>query len=336
MVAMSGGVDSAVAAALLASRGLEVAGVFMLIAPEDGPQQAEPAQRLARRLGLPLVVVDLRAEFKQRVLDYFVSSYRRGRTPNPCLVCNRTIKFGLLRETAQGLGFPVLATGHYARVEPGQDGLIRLLGGLDAGKDQSYFLAGLTQGHLAGLELPLGGMSKAKVRQRAEEMGLSGLHGQESQDVCFLKGREMADFFADSPCPPGEFVTLSGEGRGWHRGLCHYTVGQRRGLGIPDVTPFYVVALDAARNQVLIGKESDLWREALAVAEMNWVSGQEPFLPQEFMVKIRYRHRPAVAVVSRGAGGLQIRFAEPQRAVTPGQFAVLYREDEVVGGGEII
>ena len=336
MVAMSGGVDSSVTAALLKQQGYRVTGVFMLLKQADGPLQAERARRIAERLGIGLEVVDLAAEFQAQVLDYFSSSYLSGRTPNPCVVCNRTIKFGLLREFGRGLGIPAMATGHYARTELGPEGRVRLLAGIDPKKDQSYFLCGLGQEHLTGLSFPLGETTKEEVYGMAADLGLGGMHSPESQDICFLQGRDLAHFFQDLPPRPGEFVTMAGECRGQHLGIHHYTVGQRRGLGIPDATPYYVIRLDPVANRVIIGKEEDLWQDRLSVREMHWVSGREPDLPQTFSVKIRYRHQPSQALVSLGPdGGHCLTFTAPQRAITPGQFAVLYQGDEVIGGGTI-
>lgn len=335
MVAMSGGVDSSVTAALLKQRGHEVVGVFMRLAQADGEAQVSRVRRIADRLGIAVQVADLATEFQAQVLDYFASAYLAGRTPNPCVVCNRTIKFGLLRDVGRRLGIAAMATGHYARTVVAPDGRVRLLSGLDPKKDQSYFLCGLGQEQLAGLTFPLGETTKAEVYQVAAGLGLTGLHASESQDICFLQGRDLEAFFSDQPARPGDFVTLTGEVKGQHRGIQRYTVGQRRGLGLPDATPYYVIGLDPVRQQVLIGKETDLWRDELLVRTMWWTAGLEPALPQPFMVKIRYRHRPAPALVRRQGSGYVITFSEQQRAITPGQFAVLYQDDEVVGGGEI-
>ena len=335
MVAMSGGVDSSVTAALLKQQGFAVTGVFMLLAQGDGEAQAERARRIAGRLGIPLEVVDLATEFERQVLNYFRVSYLSGQTPNPCVVCNRLIKFGLLREVGRRLGISAMATGHYARTVVGEDGHVRLLAGYDPQKDQSYFLCGLGQEHLTGVTFPLGETTKTEVYQLAAALGLSGLHSPESQDICFLQGRTLADFFAGMPPRPGDFVTLSGTVKGQHQGIYRYTVGQRRGLGLPDATPYYVVGIDAARNRVLIGKQEDLYRQEVVVREMRWVSGLAPTLPQSFMVKIRYRHPATAALISQEAAGYRIGFAVPQRAVTPGQFAAVYQGDELVGGGAI-
>jgi len=335
MVAMSGGVDSSVTAALLARRGYAVVGVFMRLGQVDADEQTTRARSIAGRLGVRLEVADLREAFQQQVLDYFSNSYLQGTTPNPCVVCNRTIKFGLLRAIGRQLGIEAMATGHYARTALALDGRVRLLSGLDARKDQSYFLCGLGQEHLAGVTFPLGETTKDEVYQVAASLGLSGLHSAESQDICFMQGRDLAGYFGGLPPRPGDCVTRSGEVRGRHQGIFRYTVGQRRGLGIPDASPWYVIGLDPLRNLVVIGKEEDLWQDRLEIAAMHWVADCEPALPQTFMIKIRYRHQPAQALVSREGDRYIVRFVEPQRAITPGQFAVLYLGDEVIGGGAI-
>ncbi|MDP2104408.1 MAG: tRNA 2-thiouridine(34) synthase MnmA [Desulfobulbaceae bacterium] len=336
MVAMSGGVDSSVTAALLARQGYAVIGVFMRLAQADAGDQAERARRIAERLGITLEVVDLQDAFQRQVLDYFSESYLHGLTPNPCVVCNRTIKFGLLRDVGRHMGIERMATGHYARTVLTPDGRVRLLTGLDAKKDQSYFLCALGQEQLAGATFPLGETTKDEVYQVAAELGLNGLHSAESQDICFMQGRDLAAYFADLPLKFGDCVTRSGKIWGRHQGIHRYTVGQRRGLGIPDASPWYVIGLDTDRNQVIIGKEEELWQDTLSIREMHWVSGHEPNLPQAFMVKIRYRHQAAQSLLSRQGDCYTIRFSEPQRAITPGQFAALYLGDEVIGGGAIL
>ncbi|MDD5758599.1 MAG: tRNA 2-thiouridine(34) synthase MnmA [Desulfobulbaceae bacterium] len=336
LVAMSGGVDSSVTAALLLQKGFSVTGAFMLLAQADGEAQTARAKRIADRLGIALEVVDLTADFKQHVLDYFRTSYQQGKTPNPCVVCNQTIKFGLLRDVGRRLGIPTMATGHYARTEQTADGRVRLLTGLDPKKDQSYFLCRLGQEQLSELTFPLGGTTKEEVYQMAAMLDLRGMHSAESQDICFLQDSSLTDFFSDLPPRPGDFVTASGEHKGQHLGLHRYTIGQRRGLGLPDATPYYVIGLDAIQNQVRIGKEEELYQDHLLLKKMHWTSGVEPILPQRFKVKIRYRHPATEALLSHETAGYCLTFNTPQRAITPGQFAVLYEGDEVIGSGEIM
>jgi len=335
LVAMSGGVDSSVTAALLIKQGFEVHGVFMKLAQSDVGEQFRRVQNIADFLGVPVSMVDLSAEFSAQVLDYFSKTYCQGKTPNPCVVCNHAIKFGKLLELGVKNGIDQLATGHYIRSFKDAVGTVHLLKGGDPLKDQSYFLCRLTQDQLQRVVFPLGELRKTKVYELAEKLGLEGKHGKESQDVCFMEGKHLKDFFSNVPREPGNIVTLTGAIKKRHDGLSNYTVGQRRGLGIPDATPFYVVGLDAATNEVIVGKEEDLWHDCLMVDDMNWLAGIAPDLPQTFDVKIRYRHQASSAVVEIAEQGYVIRFEDPQRAVTPGQFAVLYRGDELVGGGEI-
>lgn len=342
-VAMSGGVDSTVTAALLQESGHPVEGVFLSLAQPDLAFQIDRVSKIAHRLGIPFSVLDLRAEFEQEVLAYFTKIYSTGRTPNPCIVCNRTIKFGRLLDQALVGTSLRLATGHYARLPQDETGRTRLLRGMDPKKDQSYFLCRLKQNQLSRLCFPLGGYTKEEVYGQALRLGFTEFRvRQESQDVCFLKNTSVAEFLADhkqvAPAP-GAIVTLSGREIGRHSGICGFTIGQRRGLGIPDSTPYYVVGLDPDANRVIVGKENDLWHRKLLVQDINWLAGFPPSLPQAFDVKIRYRHSPAPAVVRPAAeaeAGLEVVFNEPQRAITPGQFAVLYQGDELMAGGEIV
>jgi len=337
-VAMSGGVDSSVAAALLQKQGHAVRGVFMAFGQPDLAVQVERVRRVAAALAVELAVVDVAATFRREVLDYFRAAYLAGRTPNPCVVCNPTVKFGRLLAEVRGMGCVAMATGHYARLERAGD-QVRLLKGADPKKDQSYFLHRLGQEQLASLLFPLGGFSKDHVRELAAGFGIAGVHGSESQDVCFLQGTTVVDFLeAQGQIPAaGEIVRADGTVLGRHLGIHRYTIGQRRGLGLPDATPYYVVGLDAANNRVLVGKDAELWRDFLRLREVNWLAGEPPPLPARLTVKIRYRHAGAPATIeATGGGALAVRFEVPQRAITPGQFAVFYAGDEVVGGGEIV
>ena len=339
---MSGGVDSSVTAALLKEQGYGVHGFFMALAQPDLDLQIARVRRVADYLKIPLTVVDLAGVFQRQVLDYCSTTYYRGRTPNPCMVCNATVKFGRLLEEIIVYGLDFQATGHYVRIVHEPDGVSRLLQGIDPKKDQSYFLGRLQQGQIARLLTPLGEYTKPEVYQLAEKLGLKGLHGRESQDVCFLQGRDLGTYLAERlqrPPQPGPIVTRDNTVIGHHRGLVNFTVGQRRGLGIPDATPYYVLGLDVRHNRVIVGKKEDLLQDGLTVRNINWLAGMQPELPQEFGVKIRYRHRAAAAIISRAATGpdtrLDIRFHTPQGAITPGQFAVFYQDDEVIGSGEI-
>ena len=339
-VAMSGGVDSSVTASLLKNRGYDVHGYFMALAQPDIDQQVERAKKVAAHLQIRLTVVDLGEEFKETVLDYFTQSYFRGKTPNPCAICNPRIKFGKLLEEILADGCDFMATGHYARIVQARDGIFHLMKGLDPQKDQSYFLHRLTQKQLARILMPLGEQTKKNVYRLAADLGISGVHGDESQDVCFLKGQNLDTFlslYSGNTKNEGPIVTLAGKEIGRHRGIHSYTVGQRKGLGIPDVTPYYVVALDPAKNVVVVGKKEDLWKREMSVDEMNWIVGKDPGLPRDLFTRIRYRHKGAAAHVMLRAKGLYtVRFHEPQLAITPGQFAVFYEGDEVIGGGVIL
>jgi tRNA-specific 2-thiouridylase len=334
---MSGGVDSTVTAALLQQAGAEVRGVFMLLGQPDQEAQIEQVRGLAGRLEIPLEVIDLRAEFAARVISYFRASYFRGETPNPCVVCNREVKLGLLLDQVRAAGAEFLATGHYVRLYRAPDGGCHLRRGLDSSKDQSYFLCGLAPAQLRHLLFPLGEHRKSEVYELAAGLGLRFTTSQESQDVCFLKGRELGDFLAAAaPADSaGAVVTTDGREIGRHAGIYHFTIGQRRGLGIPAAAPYYVVGLEAAGNRVVVGTNEELFRDRLWVPEVNWLAGA-PELPVELAVQIRYRQRPVPARVSAGSiGGVEVAFADPQRAVTPGQFAAFYQGDELLGGGVI-
>ncbi|HSR36280.1 MAG TPA: tRNA 2-thiouridine(34) synthase MnmA [Desulfurivibrionaceae bacterium] len=338
VVAMSGGVDSSVTAALLQEAGARVTGVYMRLAASDARHHEEAARAVADHLGIPLVVVDLHEPFRREVLAYFVAAYAGGTTPNPCVVCNRTVKAGeLLRQVVPQHG-ELLATGHYARIVPDGDGFC-LRRGTDQRKDQSYFLCRLDQAVLAQLLFPLGERTKEEVYALAAARGISGRHGAESQDVCFLQGSSVVAFVAGYggvPPQPGPILAVDGRRLGTHAGLHCYTIGQRRGLGLPDSTPYYVVALDAARNAVIVGKEEALYRSAVALADVHWLAGTPPPLPGRFLVQLRYRHPAAPARVEAAVDGARIWLDTPQRAITPGQFAVVYNGDAVVGSGVIV
>lgn len=339
VVAMSGGVDSSVAAALLQQQGARVEGVFMALAQPDLAEQLHRVRAVADLLRIPLTVVDLGEAFRREVVDYFCASYFAGKTPNPCMVCNRTIKCGLLlAQVRESLGADLLATGHYARLSGDTATGYRLLKGADPKKDQSYFLGLLTQEQLARLCFPLGTFRKEEVYTLAAGFGLAFRHTAESQDICFLKHQSVGEFLA-SHAPgqgrPGPMLTLQGKELGQHAGIHHYTVGQRRGLGLPDATPWYVAGLDPESNAVVVGKDADLWQQEVELPWVHWQNIQPPTLPRVCMVKIRSRHPPCQAEIAGHGGGVRLTFAQPQRAVTPGQFAVFYEGEAVLGCGEI-
>lgn len=331
-VAMSGGVDSTVCAVLLQKK-YEVHGYYMNLGLPDQLEQIGRVTHVAGLLGISFTVVDLAAVFAKEVVEYFCDSYAEGVTPNPCVVCNSRIKFGKLLETIRRDGIEKMATGHYARLTP--DGR-HLLKGEDVAKDQSYFLCGLNQAQLQHLLFPLGKLTKQEVYRLAADSGFNFSAGRESQDVCFLQNESPGDFLKKrTDCPKGDIVTKDGKKVGSHDGIFSYTIGQRRGLRVCDHTPYYVTGLLAGKKQVIVGKDADLWENELLVRSVNWIAGNSPPLPARLSVKIRYRHQAAVAELSREGGMLKVVFREIQRAITPGQFAVFYAGDEVVGGGEI-
>jgi tRNA-specific 2-thiouridylase len=315
-----------------------VQGFFMHLAQPDFARQRARVQIIADRLGINLAVIDLRHQFSEKVLDYFAASYCDGLTPNPCLVCNREIKFGLFLKAILAAGMDLMATGHYARIIE-REGLYHLHKGCDLMKDQSYFLSRLGQEQLRRLIFPLGEKSKTETYAFVKEHDFNNFDGLESQDVCFLEGESVGDYLEKtlSHLPSdGPIVTVEGRELGRHHGLFRYTVGQRKGLGIPDSSPWYVVAIDPRNNKVVVGKDDQLMRRRVEIANLHWLAGIPPADGSRHEVRLRSTHRGATAVYSSAANGrATLLFDNPQRAVTPGQFAVLYRGDEVLGSGVI-
>jgi tRNA-specific 2-thiouridylase len=348
LVAMSGGVDSSVAAALMVEEGHEVVGVTLKQwSGSDGRLptagcctvgDAEDARRVAATLGIRYYVLDYRDEFTDAVVGHFGREYLAGRTPNPCIECNRRVRFGALIDRLGELGCDFLVTGHHARVI--DDGTtLRLLTGKDPAKDQSYVLHMLGQRELASIRLPIGEMTKAEVRNAAADLGLRTATKAESQDLCFVGGdyREFLRERFPEAARPGPIRDTAGAVVGRHGGTAGFTIGQRKGLGVALGGPRYVVGVDSATATIVIGQKSDLALGGCIVADMGFVSGFPVDDGAEVAVKIRYRSPAVPATVrSLGDGSVEIRFAEPQLAVTPGQAAVLYRGDEVLGGGVIV
>jgi tRNA-specific 2-thiouridylase len=370
MVAMSGGVDSSLVAALLHEAGHEVTGVTMHLWDDNDDERlmeslccsqemTESARRVCAQLGLPYYVFNYRREFRRHVIDYFLSEYAQGYTPNPCLACNRDLKFRALLARAQALGMDYVATGHYARIRETTDdqrpttndgsndplsivyrpSSFELLRGVDQDKDQSYMLHMLQQHELARLLFPLGGYTKTEVRARAAERGLASADRPESQDICFVPSGDYRNLLREEQpdsIRPGPIVDQQGREIGRHQGLPLYTIGQRKGLGIAVGAPLYVTGLDTARNALVVGPREALERSALDATNVTFVDGGWPAAPFDCQAQIRSHAAPvAVHVIPGAPGQLHVDFARPQRAVTPGQAVVLYDGDIVLGGGRI-
>lgn len=333
MIAMSGGVDSAVAARLLLAEG-ELVGCTLLLTEGEGG--AEGARATAAALGFPHRTLDLTGEFYREVVRPFAEAYAAGRTPNPCITCNKEIKLGRLFDLAMAEGFHRLATGHYARIgEVG--GRLRLMKARDPEKDQSYVLYHLREEMLPHLAFPLGELTKAEVRAIAGEAGLAAATAKESQDICFVPdGRYAAlvERVTGHPAEPGQYVDAEGRPLGEHRGILHYTLGQHKGLGIALGRVRYVTGIDPLRREVTLGDEEDLYRTEVRVPRMHYI-GERPTAPFRAAAKLRYRQREEAVTVHPEGEGARLVFDKPQRAPTPGQSAVLYEGDVVLGGGEI-
>jgi len=334
-VAMSGGVDSSVAVALLKQAGYEVSGIHMKLWSDPNlARTISDLKHTCRIMDIPFHKLDLEREFRRLVIDYFCQEYSLGRTPNPCIVCNQHIKFGLLLDKALGMGAEYLATGHYARVESTPYGY-RLLKATDLSKDQSYFLYTLGQKQLEHLLLPLGELSKEKVRKIAAELGLPASGRSESQDICFIPDNDYRSFIAQHiSFQLGDIIDITGKVLGKHNGLAQYTVGQRHGLGLASGEQLYVIELDAANNRLVVGSKDQLLHSVLIASQLNWVSGKAPTKPISITVKVRYK-APEVAAELHLNDRAEVRFAEPQQAITPGQSVVFYQGDVVLGGGVI-
>jgi tRNA-uridine 2-sulfurtransferase len=349
-VAMSGGVDSSVAAALLAEQGHEVIGLSMqLYDQRDGEvafgsccslDDLQDARRVAHRLGVPHYVVNFESHFHAQVVTNFIDEYVAGRTPIPCTRCNSEVKFATLLDRVRGLDADRLATGHYVRLTVDETGRRRLFRGVDASKDQSYFLFSLTQQQLEAAVFPVGGMTKTDVRMYAEQRGLPVASKPDSHEICFVPDHDHGAFIdraAGSHAPaPGPIVDVEGRVIGRHEGVHRYTVGQRKGLRLSAGVPLYVVGIEAEAGRVVVGPRRALEQVRCEVADVNWIAGEAPAGPIQVGVRIRHRHPAAEATVIAAAGHrATVTFADAQYAVTPGQAAVFYAGDEVLGGGWI-
>lgn len=351
LIAMSGGVDSSVAAYLMKEAGYDCTGVTMkLFQNEDvgisrdhsccSLDDVEDARNVAFHLGIPFHVFNFSERFEKCVIRRFVDAYENGMTPNPCIDCNRFLKFDKLYSRAKELGCDTIVTGHYAQIEQDpQTGRFLLKKSVDDSKDQSYVLYTLTQDQLAHTQFPLGGMEKTETRKIAEEQGFINARKHDSQDICFVQDGSYADFiesYTGRVFPEGDFVDQEGNTMGRHKGIIRYTIGQRKGLGLAVPEPVYVCRLDMDNNKVILGKNEDLFSRTLTANDINLISVSEITEPMRVKAKVRYRQKEQWATVTQtGEDSLRVDFDEPQRAITKGQAVVLYDGDTVVGGGTI-
>ncbi len=350
VVAMSGGVDSSVAAALMVEQGYDVIGLMMRLWSEDGkemlnrcctPEQMDDARHIAGSLGIPFYVVDVKDYFRDTIVDFYLDQHRLGRTPNPCIECNREIRFNWLYERAMALNADYLVTGHYAQVKQSADGVYELHTGVDNNKDQSYVLHMLDQEHLAHVKFPVGGISKPEVRELAKKFDLPVASKSDSMDLCFLSGEDYRDFLTrhvPEINQPGPILNTAGETLGQHTGLPNYTIGQRKGLGITSPDPLFVLRKSASDNALILGSRSDVVTHDLTVRNVSWVAGHPPSHDEPFPaeVKIRYKARPVSAQVIPGPNKTAtIQFEDPVFGATPGQGAVFYNGTNCLGGGII-
>ncbi|WP_138307943.1 MULTISPECIES: tRNA 2-thiouridine(34) synthase MnmA [unclassified Clostridium] len=353
VVGMSGGVDSSVAAWLLKEQGYDVIGVTMQIWQDEdtevqeaeggccGLSAVDDARRVAMDLGIPYYVMNFKEEFRKNVMDYFVGEYAEGRTPNPCIACNRYVKWESLLRRSMAIGADYIATGHYAQIDRLPGGRYSLKTSVTASKDQTYALYNLTQDQLSHTLMPVGSYHKEEIRDMAERLGLPVAHKPDSQEICFIPDHDYASFieeYTGRELPPGNFVDLDGNVLGRHRGITHYTVGQRKGLNLSMGRPVFVVEIRPDTNEVVIGDNNDVFTNVLRCDKLNWMAvdglhGKS----MEVTAKIRYSHKGSPCTIREiGEGMVECRFHEPVRAVTPGQAVVFYDGDYVAGGGTII
>ena len=352
VIGMSGGVDSSVAAWLLKEQGYEVIGVTMQIWQDEaeevqeenggccGLSAVEDARRVARQLDIPYYVMNFREDFRKSVIDYFIREYLAGRTPNPCIACNRYVKWEALLKRSLEIGADYIATGHYARVEKLPGGRFAIRQSVTAAKDQTYALYNLTQEQLSHTLMPVGEYSKDQIREFAEKLDLRVAHKPDSQEICFVPDQDYAGFIertTGKPSPEGNFVTADGQILGRHKGIIHYTIGQRRGLGLPMGRRVVVTEIRPETNEVVIGEQEDVFTKVLYADRLNYMAEPSFESGRRATAKIRYNHRgSACAIYPEGPDRVRVEFDEPVRAVTPGQAVVFYDGDYVLGGGTIL
>ena len=337
LVGMSGGVDSSAAALVLKNKGYDVCGITLTLTENDNSRDINDAKAVCEKLGINHIVLDLRKEFRENVISYFINEYKSGRTPNPCIACNKHIKFGAMLDYANKNGFDKIATGHYARVEE-ENGRFLLKRGADLSKDQSYVLFSLTQNQLSRLLLPLGDISKPQVREMTEKAGLISADRPDSQDICFVPDGDYAAFIEKTDgftSEKGDYVDINGNVLGQHEGVIHYTIGQRKGLGIALGKPQFVIDKNPETDRVVLGDEEHLFKRQVYVEDANFLVFDSLNTAMPVTAKLRYRHKEQPAVIYPHKDGIMIEFATPQRAPSPGQAAVFYYSDVVIGGGII-
>lgn len=339
LLEMSGGIDSCASAQLLINNGYEVVGIMMLLRDSEAfREDKKVAESVAKQLGIEFLVVDYRDKFKEEVINYFIDTYKEAKTPNPCIVCNQKMKFGEIFDCAKDLGCDKVATGHYARAKH-ENGTYSLYKAKDLTKDQSYVLHFLNQEQISKIVFPLGEYTKDEVRELARASALPCVDKEESMDICFVKGETYSEFIqknSDYKPTPGNVVDTKGNVLGQHEGLINYTIGQRKGLGIAGGDPLYVLSLDKTKNEVILGTKEETFTNEVSVSNFSWISGNAPANKFECQAKLRYRQTPKDCLAKVDGNSVILEYPEGIDSVTPGQFAVLYDGDCVLGGGTII